>query len=421
MRALRHWIWLAMPAALALSACGDGPTGPGTSSTLRVRGRVTAVTSAATSAVGDATGRTTTGRSAAVSVADVRKVLVYRDFGVADVVNIDADGRFAVDVAREACGLVFLDAADHTIGYLTLANGIAALPLMMVDSSVRVVDLDSIEIADSVAVPSNDPTAPGGVAAMTPTEVAAYRLQSALFATIIRNLDMNDDGVIDVLSPRPYMIWLRSWFNGGTPPTTDPGPAAPAPAIADFSFFFSDFALASSTSPATLRLPGGQTYLSGLWQYDDPTPGRSPYTIHHWVLQNTGWQAFGTGSYRIDYEGRPPVSFDLRFPLDGNKYIVATRVWYEVTADTIRRIHWEWRMRDGSNIDPTRLMRPGQVMIQFGYGIGTEGGTSIDVRVRPDETSRDVKAPLSGLSNINFGADDLFGNQLITVFRFGVP
>ncbi len=412
MRALMRWLSLALPPMLFVAACDFGPTEPGFSPRLRVRGRVTEVSS---------TIRDASGRASVVSVADVRKVLVYRDFGVADIVTVDADGRFAVDVARDACGLVFLDADNRAIGYLTLANGIAALPLMMVDSSVRVVDLDSIEISDSVAVPSDDPTAPGGVAAMTPTEIEAYRLQSALFATIIRNLDMNDDGVIDVLSPRPYMIWLRTVFAGGNPPTTDPGPGAPLPPLEDFSFFFSDFALASSTSPGTLRLPGGQTYQSRLWEHADPTPGRSPYTIHHWVLQNTGWQTFGAGSYRIDYDGRPPVSFDLQFPLNGNQYIVATRVWFEVTADTIRRIHWQWRMRDGSNIDPTRLIRPLGAMLQFAYGVGTEGGTTIDVRLRTDETSRDVKAPLNGLTSIHFGADDLFGNQLITWYRLGAP
>lgn len=414
MRALRPWIWLALPAALALTTCGEGPTAPRASATLRVRGRVTAVTSAL---------REASGRADLVSTADVRKVLVYRDFGYADVVTIDADGRFAVDVAREACGLVFLDATDRAIGYLTLANGIAALPLMLVDSSVRVVDLDSIIIEDSVARPSDDPTSPGGVAAMTPSEVEAYRLQSALFATIVRNLDMDADGVIDVLTPRPYLIWLRTVFTGGNPPTADPGPSAPMPPLEDFSFFFSDFSLAAGPTSGTLQLPDGQVLPTHYaWTHSHPSPGRpSEMTMYHWVLQNTGWQAFRAGTYRIAYADRGPVSFELRDPLNGEHYIVATRMWYEATADTIRRIHWQWRMRDGRSIDPTRLIRPMGAMLQFAYGVGTEGGTTIDVRLRTDETSRDVKAPLSGLTSIHFGADDLFGNQLITWYRLGTP
>lgn len=414
MRTLTRWLRLALPAVLVAMACDAGPTGPGASSTLKLRGRVTSVASASHSAAGGA---------AALSVADVRKVLVYRDFGSADLVAVDADGRFAVDVAREACGLVFLDANDRAVGYLTLANGIAALPLMLVDSSVSAVDLDSIAIEDSVARPSDDPTAPGGVAAMTPTELAAYRLQSALFSTIVRNLDMNGDGVLDVLSPRPYLIWLRTVFAGGNPPTSDPGPDAAAPPLEDFSFFFSDFTLASGSTSGTLQLPGGQSYPTHyVWAHTHPTPGRPPQiTMYHWVLQNTGWQSFGVGNYRIWYDGRGPVTFDLRDPLNGDQYIVATRMWIEVAGDTIRRVHWQWRMRDGRSIDPTRLMRPRSVGLQFGYGVGTEGGTQIDYRLSPQETSRDVKAPTAGLTNILLSADDLFGNQLITWYRVSAP
>lgn len=415
MRALTRWLRLALPTFLVVTACEPGPTQPGFSSTLQVRGRVTAVSSAM---------REASGRAAVISVADVRKVLVYRDFGFADLVNVGADGRFAVDVARDACGLVFLDAGDRAIGYLTLANGIAALPLMLVDSSLRVVDLDSIVIEDSVARPSDDPTLPGGVAAMTLTEVEAYRLQSALFATIVRNLDMNGDGVIDVLSPRPYLIWLRTVFRGGSPPTSDPGPSAPAPPIEDFSFFFSDFAMAAGTTAGTLQVPSGQRYPThNIYSVTDSRPGRTStsMSMYHWVLQNTGWQAFDAGSYRIEYDDRSPVTFDLRDPLNGDQHIVATRMWYEVSADTIRRVHWRWQMRDGRSIDPTRLMRPRSTMLQFGYGFATEGGTAIDYRLDALETSRDVKAPIAGLTSVLLSADDLFGNQLITWYRIGAP
>lgn len=110
------------------------------------------------------------------SNAAVQKVLVYRDCGAADLSPVDASGNFAVSVERKACGLVFLDGSNNVVGSLSLANGIEALPLMMVDSAVAQVDMRDITIQDGIGTPQHDPLGAGGEAQMTAGEPAAYRL-----------------------------------------------------------------------------------------------------------------------------------------------------------------------------------------------------------------------------------------------------
>ncbi len=395
-------------AALVIS-CGKDSSGPSSGGArLALSGRVTSVTSSVAASP-------TSGGSAAAST--VKKVLVYRDFGVAEVVAVDSLGRFSVQVDRKACGLVFLDASDHVVGYLALASGISALPLMMVDSAVGQVDLANITIQDSVATPSHDPVGSGGEAQMTAEELAAYRLQSSLFSAIVRNLDMNHDGVLDVLSARPYWIGFGADFEGGLAPTSDPGSAGAMPALNVFHFGFSDFNVNAGTPPGTLLAPDGSAF--GLHESNpftfqmDGQAGRAA-TMYHWVLQNTSWSAFQAGTYTINYDGGGPVSFGVAEPLNGSNYIVATRGWVETSAGTVTRVHWKWTMQDGRPIDAMKLMNQ-QVTVQFAYGptnhITYGSLTTADTVVATDAT-------LTGLQAVGFFATDLFGNNLITNYRF---
>jgi hypothetical protein len=67
------------------------------------------------------------------------------------------------------------------VGYLSLSSGIEALPLMMIDGAVAQIDMKDINIQDGIGTPQHDPIVAGGEAEMTADELAAYKLQSALF------------------------------------------------------------------------------------------------------------------------------------------------------------------------------------------------------------------------------------------------
>ncbi len=358
-------------------------------------------------------------RSDALTTSESRpaKVLAYRDFGVAQAAPIDADGRFTLDVARTPCGLVFIDSADHFVGSLSLAAGIETLPLSMVDANVAAIDLRTITLSNGLGVPQHNPIEPGGEAVLSETELAAYRLQSSLFSAILRNLDMNGDDVIDALSDRPYGMMFGADFAGGPPPTADPGPAGPLPQLNVFHFNFNDLHIAVQTPLAVITTPDGGSFTADGQPVVSRDPNWSPY---HFIFQ-TGWSAFAAGSYAIDYGTEPRhVQFELSSSLGSGNFIVAANLWMEMQGATLHKLHWRWKMLDGSDLDATRLLRP-DVTIQVFYGDGPRPPQWIQrpFTMRPADT--EVLVDLSEestqkLKAVLVSANDLFGNMYGTFY-----
>lgn len=339
------------------------------------------------------------------SAATAAKVLVYRDFGDADISLIGTDGSFSVDAKRRPCGLVFLSAADSVIGVLSLAAGIDALPLSLVGESVTLLNLKDITITAGTGTPQHNPIDAGGEAVMTAEERAAYRLQSAFFNAILRNLDMDRDGVIDVLSPRKYWMRFGSDFDGGTAMRAEPGTAAPLPKQNVFHFNFSDGEPPVSQPVAVLSAPDGKSFLCHEASMND-------FTQYHWVLQNTAWSSFLGGAYAIDYAGGRRVEFTIASPLQVENYIVAAHLWYEMEGNTITRVHWRWRMLNGAPIDAARLIAK-QVILQFNYnGFSSQK----NYQVTSADTQCDVSVDTTNLMQILVSCNDLFGNWQPTFY-----
>jgi hypothetical protein len=344
----------------------------------------------------------------------VQKVLVYRDFGDAELAPVDTDGTFAVAVQRKACGFIFLDASNSIMGYLSLASGLEALPIMMVDSTIDRIDLKSVTIQDSIGTPSENPLGVGGPIEMTAEELGAYKLQAALFSTIIRNLDMNNDNVIDVLSDRPYWFMCTADFSGGIAATSNPDDSGALPTLNVFHFNFSDYHLNAGTAQADLMTPDGLHFAqpeTGLFTFMKNGKPSITATMYHWVLQNTSWSSFISGRYSIAYDADKHIAFTVTSPLNAENYIVAANLWYEKDGGKITKVHWKWKMQNGSAIDATRLLQK-DVNLQFNYssGVARQGNyhiTSADVECRVNE---DVDL----LRNIGLFCNDLFGNQQIT-------
>jgi len=344
----------------------------------------------------------------------VQNVLVYRDFGDADLSPVDANGNFSVNVERKACGLVFLDGSNSVVGYLSLASGIEALPLMMVDSAVAQIDMRDITIQGGIGTPQHDPIGAGGEAQMTAEELAAYRLQSALFSAIIRNLDMNGDGVIDVLSDRPYWLMFGADFNGGIAATSAAGASGTMPALNVFHFNFSDYNRAAGTPTAELLTPDARRFSSpdvGLYTFMRNRQPGTTATMYHWPLQNTSWGSFIPGSYAITYDADRHVSFDVASPLNAENYIVAAHLWYERAGARITKVHWKWEMLNGASIDPTRLMRE-DVILQFSYNVTTQ----VNYHVTPRDTAYAVDVDTTSLQGVLLGCNDLFGSVQYTFY-----
>lgn len=354
-------------------------------------------------------GSITINKSSVSTTNEIHKVLIYRDFGNADISEIDENGSFSINVDRKPCGLVFLDSADLVVGYLSLDQGIETLPLSMVDESVGTIDLQNINFINGVGTPQHNPIEVGGEMEMNDTERAAFRLQSTLFSAIIRNLDMNNDNIIDVLSDSPYWLRFGVDFNGGAPSNGDPGELGPLPALNVFHFNFKDDHIAIDTPKAVLTTPDASTF----------TCDEARDLEYHWVLQNN-WSSLQAGNYLISYgTDNNQVSFNVDSPLDSENYIVAAYLWYEMNETTMYKVHWKWRMLNGADIDASKLLQ-NDVILQFQLSDGTKNNFLLSAADTECVVNID-SSTLQQLTQILVSSQDLFGNWQPTFYNIDIP
>ena len=136
--------------------------------------------------------------------------------------------------------------------------------------------------------------------------------------------------------------------------------------------------------------------------------------MYHWPLQNTSWSSFIPGNYLITYDTDKQITFNINTPLNAENFIVAAHLWHETAGKKITKVHWKWKMLNGSAIDATRLMQK-EVGLTFDYSMS-------DLVPRPQKcyhvTPADVECAVDvdtdSLQVISFGCNDLFGNQQIT-------
>lgn len=401
---------------LAAGACGRGGD-------ITLTGRIGAGVSQAPlegrSTRGDVT---TLEQPLRTSAGPISSVLLYRGFGLAERATVAGDGTFSLSADRgQPAGLVFLDPTDAVVGTLALPGGVAALPLMLAADGVSQVDLATIDFDGGVGTPATDPTAPGGALALTATEQAAWALQSALFTTLVRNLDMDSDDQLDVLSARRYWLMFGANYNGGQAATSPPGGGA-AMTVRDFHLSFSDRQPVTMNPPPALRLPDGTTLnqvSEALRWAGDPDGSQLPTYV--WGTTQHA-SAFVAGQYRITY-GQPArqLDFDVSSPLTAQQHLVAGGLWWDQPDPAQLRLHWTWTLVGpgassvGAGVDLSRLVNLLIVTVVFADGSATHKDT-------PDPGQTSFVPDLAGhgvdqATAVRLTSRDLFGNEYSVEYR----
>lgn len=394
--------------ALLIAACRGGSEG-----LLTVKGQLAPGTAQA-----PLSGTPQVGRSAQelrTSDGPVARVLVFRGFGRADVVAVDAQGRFAVDVSRaQPVGLVFLDATDAVVGVLSLGEGLAALPLSVGAEGLATIDLSTISLDGGVATPSANPVAAGGALALDDTQRAVFTLQSSLFSSIVLNLDLNRDDVIDVRSSKPYWLMFQAIYAGQLgqgAPVADGG----LPSFTEFRLLFSDGQPVGLEPPPVLRLPNGaevrQVQAEQRWTGDSDGSQLPCYSF----ASGSAAPGFTAGAWAITYGAGPEhLAFDVRTPLASQHHVVATDVWMESGNDTLT-LHWRWGLAGGAGtvVDAPRLLRFVLPGLNF-----TDGSTShVNETPAPSQTSYTFRLEGKQPRAWSITARDSFGNETWTQGR----
>jgi hypothetical protein len=394
-----------------LVLCAMGCSGE---SRLTVKGRVAAgISQAPLEATLNPDGETATKQQPLrTSTGPVSQVLVYRNFGNADLSPVDADGHFSVDVSRsQPVGLVFLDPTEAVVGTLALADGVSALPVSLAGADVNEVDLATIAFDGGVATPGSNPLDPGGALELDATEREVYALQSALFSSIVRNLDMNHDDVIDVRSTRPYWLMFEAIYNSA--PATQAPSDAGVPQFNELRLLMSDRQPVVMAPTPELRTPGGQVFTrvnpETRWAGDRRDATNLPSYV--WMAGNQS-SAFTAGAWSITY-GSPStrLDFDVAYPLASQQHIVAADVWWEQPSPDTLTLHWRWALANGnpSGLDVARLI----TLVIPGIRFTDDTGTNVD-NPPPSQTSFTFQLGGKQPQTFFLSVRDAFGNEYTT-------
>jgi hypothetical protein len=144
----------------------------------------------------------------------VARVLVFsagdNSYTSANVTN----GTFSINVKKGSpAGMIFVGSNNTYLGYLTLKNGIESLPMQMLPDNVASIDLGVLSSSGLIVEPSHNPI--GNEIPLNDAEMKAIAQSNALFASVIKNSDFDNNGVIDILEGKFFSILIQLGWHPG--------------------------------------------------------------------------------------------------------------------------------------------------------------------------------------------------------------
>jgi hypothetical protein len=146
-------------------------------------------------------------------LSDAKKVLVFNSNSYS-VYNI-GDSTFSAQApSGTACALSFLTANNQFIGSLQ-AGGLNVLPLVSLkDGDKTVIDLSNLTLEGTNIIPANNPL--GNEIGLNTEEIEWYKEIGGYYESISKNIDVDNDGVIDVLSKKELRVSSSFLLHAGT-------------------------------------------------------------------------------------------------------------------------------------------------------------------------------------------------------------
>ncbi|MDO9256583.1 MAG: hypothetical protein Q7U54_13780 [Bacteroidales bacterium] len=327
-------------------------------------------------------------------------------------VNI-VDGSFSYNSQMGiATALVFLDDQYNSIGTLS-SQGLNLLPLCnLTNGDNTTIDLSYLSLVGNSVIPSHDPL--GNEIIITEAEINSLKVISGFFENIAKNIDTDNDSVLDVLNNKQLFIKTRFNFSGGQWGINNLAPV------------FSD------------SLLGYQLQIDGAQGFSHPSsvvlsgPSASPYSNINLICNNPdgngGFYAvfgrqpflpFKSGTYTINIDGKNHT-MDYTF-IDPELNLLFILPTLHTNSDgKLVSISLEYKLPDSTSINPVNILT--DVMVQF---TNTSGVQFYDTPRLINENatiegcdcvkglfSYTLNTPLdiSALKTLSVGYNDLLGN-----------
>ncbi len=205
---------LLIVSVVAISCKKTSPNSPGGSQQMTIKGNFTGGTNARGFSVMDILASLLgEERLYALDPLQVAKVAIFEGtngYWISDVVN----GGFSVNAqAGKPTGMIFIGASDNFLGYLTLGNGIESIPLNMTSDGVKTIDLQTLSSTSGIVDPGHNPI--GSEIPMTSDDIIAYAFGNGPYASIIKNPDIDGDGIVDITTGYFFRYYVDYGVTGG--------------------------------------------------------------------------------------------------------------------------------------------------------------------------------------------------------------
>lgn len=355
-------------------------------------------------------------------LSDAKKVLVI-DIHIGTFIShfVDiSDGSFSYSSPRGVVtALVFLNDQNNYIGTLS-SQGLNLLPLFdLSNGDNTTIDLSYLTLVGNSVIPSHDPL--GNEINISEEEINSLKLISGFFETIAKNIDANNDGILDVLDNKQLFIKTRFNFSGGQWGVNDIEPV-----------------FSKSLMGYQLQVDGGQGFshpgsvvLSG--------PAANPYPSINLTANNPD----GNGGFYAVFGRQPFLPFEsgtYTLTIDGNIHtmdytfidpelnlVFVLPTLHTNTEGKLVSISLQYKLPDNTTIDPVNILT--DVMIQF---TNTSGEQFYDTPRLINENvsiegcdcveglySYSLETPLdiSGLRDVSVGYNDLLGNSYAIIWH----
>jgi hypothetical protein len=296
--------------------------------------------------------------AAANSLDDVRKVLVF-DIHIGSFISrfVDiTDGAFSYTSSLGvATTLVFLDEQNRFIGTFS-DQGLNLLPIFnLTDGDNTVIDLSTLTLNGSSVIPSHDPL--GNEIIISQEEIDRLDLVSGYFETMAKNIDTDNDSILDVLNNRQLYMKTRFNFLGGQWGLNGTAPV--------FSKSLSGYQVevdggSGFSHPGNIVLSGPATnpYPDINLNANNPDGNGGFYA----VFGRQSFSPFESGTYSLSIDGSNHT-LDYTFIDPEVNLVFVLPTLHTNTEGKLVSISLEYRQSDNTPIDPINILT--DVMVQF--------------------------------------------------------
>lgn len=293
------------------------------------------------------------------------KVVAYSSTGRYKVADITS-GQFTLQLDNgKPWGLVFANSSGQYLGYLSLGDGIDAIPMHYLSQGVSNVDLGTITQFGQVFTPSVNPI--GNSILLTPEQIEMIASADNYMGAILNNPDVDGNGVVDVIEGRFFSLSVIYFISPGRFQGTGLTPVAwdnLNPLVYGYRLFltvkdvsFPESVSFSGPTGSYLSNTNSENYMS----FSDHRVYATPF-ISYPELEVDMIPPGGT--YAISYSGT-----NLTFQLSDQSYVASNIVypWPTMTLNgdgTMNSLSWNYQVPSTTvTSDVNAIMR--NLMIQI--------------------------------------------------------